>query len=377
MIYLDYSATTPVSLDVLDTINKTTKDYIANPNSLNNLGTEASKLIIKSREQIGELLFCEPKDIYFTSGATESNNLALIGVAQANHRRGKHIITSKIEHPSVRNICNYLKNKGFEISYVKNDKEGLIDFDDLKSLIREDTILVSICAVNSEMGVRQPLKMIRQIIKKENSGTYFHSDITQALGKTPINLSDLDMASASAHKIYGPKGIGLFYKSKYVRIDPLLIGGVTNELIPGTPPVPLIVGFSKAIRLSLEDMDRRTSFIDNLNQKIVNHLKQKPNVLINKTNYSIPHILNFSIINVEAETFIRAMDEKKIYLGTNTACSSGDTSEAILAVYNDLLRARHTIRLSLSHLTTLSDINFFLQAFDEVYESLSTLKKVS
>ena len=196
MIYLDYSATTPVSLEVLDTINKTTKDYIGNSNSLNRLGTEAANLIEKSKEQIAELLVCESKDIYFTSGATESNNLALIGVAFANHRRGKHIITSKLEHPSIKNICEYLKNKGYEISYVNNDKDGLIDFDHLKSLIREDTILVSICAVNSEMGIRQPLKMIRQIIKKENNATYFHSDITQALGKIPINLNDLEIGRA-------------------------------------------------------------------------------------------------------------------------------------------------------------------------------------
>ncbi len=377
MIYLDYSATTPVSLEVLDTINKTTKDYIGNSNSLNRLGTEAANLIEKSKEQIAELLVCESKDIYFTSGATESNNLALIGVAFANHRRGKHIITSKLEHPSIKNICEYLKNKGYEISYVNNDKDGLIDFDHLKSLIREDTILVSICAVNSEMGIRQPLKMIRQIIKKENNATYFHSDITQALGKIPINLNDLDMASASAHKIYGPKGIGLFYKNKFIRIDPLLFGGISNELVPGTPPLPLIVGFAKSIRLAVSDIDNKTSFINKLNEKIVDHIKQKENVLINKSNYSIPHILNFSIINVEAETFIRAMDEKNIYLGVNTACSSGDTSDAIFAVYNDLLRARHTIRLSLSHITSLSDVNVFLEAFDEIYDNLVQLKKVS
>jgi cysteine desulfurase len=190
MIYLDYSATTPVSYEVEDTMNKVTRDYIGNAHAINALGRKSRDLLDSSLKQIADLFSCDENEITFTSGATESNNMALIGVSLANMRKGKHIIVSKLEHPSIYAICDYLKTLGFEISYVNNDSEGLIDFDDLKRLMREDTILVSICAVNSEMGIRQPLKMIRQIIKKENPNTYFHADMTQAIGKVSINMKD-------------------------------------------------------------------------------------------------------------------------------------------------------------------------------------------
>ena len=224
MIYLDYSATTPVSYEVLDTISKVTKEFIGNANSLHALGLKSANLLESATKQIADIYGISPNEIIYTSGATEANNMALIGVAMANHKKGKHIIVSKLEHPSIYAICNYLKSIGFEISYVNNDKEGLIDFDDLKNKIREDTILVSICAVNSETGVRQPLKMIRQIIKKENLATIFHSDITQAVGKVSINFHDIDLASMSAHKIFGPKGIGFLYKSNMIKISPLIYG---------------------------------------------------------------------------------------------------------------------------------------------------------
>ena len=215
MIYLDYSATTPVSYDVLESYNKATRDYIGNPNSLHSLGVKSKALLNSATHQIAQSLNVDTSEIIYTSGATESNNMALIGVAEAYKNRGNHIILSKLEHPSMYAIAEYLESKGFKISYVNNDEEGLIDFEDLRNKIKEETILVSICAVNSETGVRQPLKTIRQIIKKENLLTIFHSDITQALGKVSVNLNDVDLASMSGHKIYGPKGIGLLYKSKY------------------------------------------------------------------------------------------------------------------------------------------------------------------
>jgi len=188
MIYLDYSATTPVSLEVLETMNRTTKEFIGNANSLNALGIKSKELLNSATKQIADLFSVLENEITYTSSATESNNMALIGVAMANFKKGKHIIVSKLEHPSIYAICDYLSSIGFEISYVNNDAEGLIDFDNLKSLIRPDTILVSVCAVNSEVGIRQPLKLIRQIIKKENSGTLLHSDMTQAIGKTSVTL---------------------------------------------------------------------------------------------------------------------------------------------------------------------------------------------
>lgn len=375
MIYLDYSATTPVSYEVLDTISKVTKEFIGNANSLHALGLKSANLLESATKQIADIYGISPNEIIYTSGATEANNMALIGVAMANHKKGKHIIVSKLEHPSIYAICNYLKSIGFEISYVNNDKEGLIDFDDLKNKIREDTILVSICAVNSETGVRQPLKMIRQIIKKENLATIFHSDITQAVGKVSINFHDIDLASMSAHKIFGPKGIGFLYKSNMIKISPLIYGsGKFNELKAGTPPLPLIAALSKAIRLANNDLEKRERFVNLLNMKIVNFLEKYPEIKINKTKYSIPQILNISIMNIMPETFLHMLDKHEVYVSTNTACSSGEISNSIMAIYDDSKRAKHTLRISLSYVTTTDEINKFLEIFKEEYEKAITVK---
>ena len=375
MVYLDYSATTPVSYEVLDTISKVTKEFIGNANSIHSLGQKSYQLLESATKQIADIFGVNSNEIVYTSGATEANNMAIIGVAMAHHKKGKHIIVSKLEHPSVYAICDYLKSIGFSIDYVNNDSEGLIDFEDLKNLIREDTILVSICAVNSELGIRQPLKMIRQIIKKENIATIFHSDITQAIGKVGINFHDVDLASMSAHKIFGPKGIGLLYKSSMVKIVPLIYGsGKTNNLKPGTPPLPLIAALSKAIRLASETLEKRERFVSLLNEKIVTFFEKYPNIKINKTKYSIPQILNISVMNVMPETLIHALDKHEIYLSTNTACASGEVSTSIMAVYNDAKRAKHTIRISLSYVTTTEEVNKFLSVFKEEYEKLSTIR---
>ncbi len=374
MIYLDYSATTPVSYDVLESYLRATKDFIGNPNSLHGLGVKSKTLMNSAIKQIADLFNILESEITFTSGATESNNMALIGSCLANMKTGNHIIVSKLEHPSIYKICEYLESIGFTISYVNNDQDGLIDFEDLKSLIRPDTILVSICAVNSEVGIRQPLKMIRQIIKKENSQTLFHSDMTQAIGKIPVSFHDVDMASISAHKIFGPKGIGLFYKNSRVKLMPIIYGsGKSNDLKPGTPAVPLIVAFSKALRLALIDLDKRENFVKRLNEKIITEISKLDGLVINQTKYSIPHILNISLMNVRPETFIHAMEEFEVYLGTNTACASGDLSTSIMAIYNDKRRAMGTIRISLSYITTTDEINRFLNYFKSIYPKLNGL----
>lgn len=375
MIYLDYSATTPVDLEVFDTLSKVTKNFVGNANSIHSLGQKSSELLESATKQIADIFGVNPSEIVYTSGATEANNMALIGAALANHKKGKHIIVSKLEHPSIYAICDYLKTMGFEISYVNNDKEGLIDFDDLKEKVREDTILVSICAVNSEIGVRQPLKMIRQIIKKENMGTIFHSDMTQAIGKVSVNMHDVDLASMSGHKIFGPKGIGFLYKSSMVKITPLIYGsGKSNDLKPGTPPLPLIAALSKAIRLANDGLEKKERFISLLNDKITSSLSKYPNIIINKTKYSIPQILNISVMDVMPEVMVHALDKHEIYLSTNTACSSGDISNSVIAIYNDINRAKHTLRISLSYVTTTEEVNKFLEIFKEEYEKLSNLK---
>ena len=375
MIYLDYSATTPVDLEVFDTLSKVTKNFVGNANSIHSLGQKSSELLESATRQIADIFGVNPSEIVYTSGATEANNMALIGTALANHKKGKHIIVSKLEHPSIYAICDYLKTMGFEISYVNNDKEGLIDFDDLKEKVREDTILVSICAVNSEIGVRQPLKMIRQIIKKENMGTIFHSDMTQAIGKVSVNMHDVDLASMSGHKIFGPKGIGFLYKSSMVKITPIIYGsGKSNDLKPGTPPLPLIAALSKAIRLANDGLEKKERFISLLNDKITSNLSKYPNIIINKTKYSIPQILNISVMDVMPEVMVHALDKHEIYVSTNTACSSGDISNSVIAIYNDINRAKHTLRISLSYVTTTEEVNRFLEIFKEEYENLSNLK---
>ncbi len=374
MIYLDYSATTPVDIDVFDTLSKVTKNYIGNPNSMHSLGQKSMELLESATKQIADIFGVSSNEIVYTGGSTESNNMAIIGAALANHKKGKHIIVSKLEHPSIYVICDYLKSIGFEISYVKNDSDGLIDFDDLKKLVREDTILVSISAVNSEIGIRQPLKMIRQIIKKENIGTVFHSDMTQAIGKVSVNMRDTDLASVSGQKIFGPKGIGFLYKSSMIKVTPLLYGSTKENINPGTPPLPLIAALSKAVRLANENLEKKERFVTLLNEKIVNTLSKYPNILFNKTKYSIPHILNISIMDVMPEVMVHALANHEIYVSSNTACSSGKVSNAVLAVYNDLNRAKHTIRISLSHVTTTEEINRFLEVFKEEYEKLSKLQ---
>ncbi len=374
MIYLDYSATTPVDIDVFDTLSKVTKNYIGNPNSMHSLGQKSMELLESATKQIADIFGVSSNEIVYTGGSTESNNMAIIGAALANHKKGKHIIVSKLEHPSIYVICDYLKSIGFEISYVKNDIDGLIDFDDLKKLVREDTILVSISAVNSEIGIRQPLKMIRQIIKKENMGTVFHSDMTQAIGKVSVNMHDVDLASVSGQKIFGPKGIGFLYKSSMIKVTPLLYGSTKENINPGTPPLPLIAALSKAVRLANENLEKKERFVTLLNEKIVNTLSKYPNILFNKTKYSIPHILNISVMDVMPEVMVHALANHEIYVSSNTACSSGEVSNAVLAVYNDLNRAKHTIRISLSHVTTTEEINRFLEVFKEEYEKLSKLQ---
>ena len=377
MIYLDYSATTPVTYDVLESYTKATRDYMGNANSIHTLGVKSKVLLNSATKQICDLFNIDENELIYTSGATESNNMALKGVALAYKNRGKHIVVSKLEHPSIYKVCEFLETQGFEISYVDNDRDGLIDFDDLSKKVRDDTILVSICAVNSEVGIRQPLKTLRQIIKKKNANTLLHSDMTQAIGKVVVNMHDVDLASMSGHKIFGPKGIGFLYKSNKVNIVPLIHGsGKFNDLRSGTPPLPLIVALSKALRIALTDIEKKEVMVTKLNEKICDFLLKYSDIVINKTKYSIPYILNISLMNIKPETFIHAMEENEVYISTNTACSSGDLSTAIMAIYGEQRRAVTTVRISLSHVTTSEEISKFLNIFNVEYKKLLSFMEV-
>ena len=372
MIYLDYSATTPVLPEVLDSYNKVTNEYFGNPNSLHNLGLKSRELLDSATKQVSELLKIKPEEFSFTSGATESNNLAIIGTCLANKDKGNHIIVSQLEHPSIYKIVDYLKTKGFKVSYVKNTDEGVIDFDDLKKKITDKTIMVSICLVNSETGVRQPLRTVRQVINKANPNVILHSDITQALGKVHVNFGDFDLASASGHKIFAPKGIGIFYKKKNIKCERLLYG--TDESYhPGTPALPLIVSFAKALRISLHELDKKLEIVNKWSEKIIKKLSTYPDIKINHSKYCIPHIVNISLMDIKPETFIHALERHEIFVSSNTACSSGKLSTSVMALYNDKIRAETTIRISISCLTKLDELTVFMNTFNGVYEKLHSL----
>ena len=371
MIYLDYSATTPVDEGVLDSYVKVTRDYIANANSIHTLGVRSKELLMQATNQIADIFNCHPKELIFTSGASESNTTAVKGVAFKYASRGKHIITSKLEHKSILEVMGFLSSIGYEVSFVNILPNGQIDLKDLESLIRDDTILVSICAVNSETGFKQPLKTIRQIINKKNPNVIFHSDLTQALGKTKFYLSDLDLASFSSHKIYAPKGIGILYKRRDLQIDTLIYG--TTENCPfrgGTPALPLIVAFSKAIRLMNDNFDKNVKKCEKLKSELLKGLSKYP-IQINSNDLCVPQIVNFSLLKIKSETFVHALEKYEVYVSTTTACSSLEESVVLKAISNGNKDISTTsIRVSLSHLTSMEYIHDFLNIFDKVWNEL-------
>lgn len=374
MIYLDYSATTPVNSDVLETFNKVSTDFLGNANSNHELGVMANKIIASSTKQIENLLNLKDKEIIYTSGSTEANNLAIKGICLRYQNRGKHIITSPFEHSSVFETLKYLETLGFEVSVLKVNEFGLIDLNNLKELLRDDTILVTINAVNSEIGICEQFEEIGNILKDYKC--FYHVDLTQAIGKINVNFDNIDLASFSAHKIYGLKGIGALVKTKKIELIPLLHGGKsTTNYRSGTPTHPLIASFSKALRLSLEDIDKKYDYVKKLNEYLKSFFSKYDNVLINSNDYSIPHILNISILNIQSETFMHALEKYKVYVSTKSACSDDNSlSEAVLLLTKDKERAKSSIRISLSHLTTKEEIDEFLKYFDICYKNLNFKK---
>ena len=370
MVYLDYSATTPVNESVLDSYVKVTKDFIGNANSIHRYGQKSKELFINATNQIAEILKINPKEIIYTSGASESNATAIKGVVYKYCNRGKHIITSKLEHKSILELMDFLETKGYEVSYVKINSNGLVDLKDLESLIRKDTILVSICSVNSEVGFKQPLKTIRQIINKKNNLTIFHSDMTQALGKTNINLNDVDLASFSSHKIYAPKGIGILFKRENLVIEPLIYGTTINTPNRGgTPALPLIISLSKAIRLIYLNLEKDLKKINELNKYLSDNIK-KYDVVINSNENSVPSIFNFSLVKIKSETFVNALSREEVYVSTNTACSSNLESTILLYLTNNKNISTTSIRVSIGNITTKKEIDEFLLAFEKCYNNL-------
>lgn len=371
MTYLDYSATTPVSDEVLESFCEVSRKYIGNPNSLHRLGTEANEMINKATNQIAKLLNVKPTEIIYTSGSSESNNLAIKGIAEKYKNRGNHIITTPFEHSSINGPLNYLSDNGFEVDIVKLDENGLVDIENLKSLIKDTTILVSINSVNSEIGLRQPIEEIGKILK-EYPKLFFHVDMTQSIGKINIPLDNVDLMSFSAHKIYGIKGIGCLIKKEGINLEPMIHGGKSTTIYrSGTPATGLICSISKALRLALENLDEKYNHVLEINNYLKENLKKYENVYINSNDYSIPFMLNVSVIGIKPETLLHALEQDDIFISTQSACSSNTTlSKAVLSLTNDKKRAESSVRISLSALTTKEEIDTFLKSFDKIYENL-------
>lgn len=369
MVYLDYSATTPVNDNVLDTYIKVTKEYIGNPNSLHSLGVNAKKLIDASTNQIASILGVKANEVIYTSGASEANNMAIKGVCLKYKNRGKHIISTELEHSSVIAPLAYLQSQGYDIDFVKLDENGIVDLVDLKRLMRDDTILVSIASVNSEIGVSQPIDKIGKIVR-EYPKCYFHSDITQSIGKETIDLSLVDLASFSAQKFYGMKGIGCLVKKENVVIEPLIHGGKSTTVFrSGTPATPLIVSLAKALRLVYEDFEKKLEYVKELNSYLRNKIDNF-NISVNSNKFCVPHILNISLRGIKPETMLHALECYEIYVSTQTACSTGNYSKAVYAAVRDLDRASSSLRISLSYLTTKEEIDEFVSVFGKCIDEL-------
>ncbi len=371
MIYLDYCATTPATDEVIDVFSKVSKDYFANSNSLHKLGLKSRKLENYATEEISKYFNVKPNEIIYTSSSSEANNMALKGICFKYKNRANHIVTTKLEHSSIIETCNYLEKLGFIIDYVNLNKDGTVNLEDLEQKVTDDTLLVSICCVDSELGIRQPVEQIAKILKKYPK-CFFHVDCTQAIGKVNVDFTNIDLASISAHKFFGLKGIGMLIKKENIELTPLIHGGKSTTIYrSGTPALSLIVSLKKALELIIDKVDINYEKISKLNEIIINGLKKYENVYINSTDKSIKHIINISIVGIKPETFIHALEEEEIYVSTKSACSNADSiSRPIKALTNSDSLASSSIRISLSYLTTEKQINKFLEVFDKCYQKL-------
>lgn len=369
MIYLDYAANTPVEKEVLKEYVSATTKYIANPNSTHPLGLEAKKIIDDSTQKISKYFNIEPNNIIYTSGSSESNNMVIKGIAEINKNKGKHIIVSAIEHSSIIAPCNYLANKGYEISVIPILENGQLDLNELKNTIRDDTILVSICYVDSELGTVQPIKEISKIVKKYEN-CIFHTDATQSVGKINVDFKDIDFVTFAPHKFYGLNGFGVLLNMNNNKLIPLIHGGKSTTIYrSGTPVTANVVALKKSIELALDNLNKRYDYISGLNKYLRDELSIFSNVHVNSPKNSIPNTLNFSLVNMDAKRVVKKLAENGICLSTTSACSLGSTpSKSVYAITNDLELAKNSIRISLSHLTTIEELNKFMKIFKKIYD---------
>lgn len=370
MIYLDNSATTQPYTEVLETFVTVSEKFYGNPSSLHKIGMEAEQLMERARQQIAEYFQVKPNEILFTSGGTEGNNLAIKGTAFQFRSRGKHLITTAIEHPSSLEAFRYLESLGFEVTYLPVDERGLVSVDELKKAVRDDTILVSIIHVNNEIGTVQPIEEIGAFLKTKRK-IIFHVDHVQGATKVPLNLyeANIDLCTVSGHKIHGLKGTGFLFVREGLALTPLLHGGGQEKgFRSGTENVAGIVALAKAVRLSFEKSKTMLGRLHELKHDLIQELENIDGVVVNTPKeHSAPHIVNFSLPGYKPEVIIHALAEKGISISTKSACSSkqSEASHVILALGSGEERAVSALRVSMSFQTEKQHIDTFLKELRE------------
>lgn len=381
-VYLDYSATTPVKREVLEEMLPYFTEKFGNPSSLYGLGLSAKSDLNQARSKVAELIGADEREIYFTSSGTEADNWAVIGAVRAKKTKGNHIITSNIEHHALLHTCEYLEKEGFEVTYLAVDREGRISLEDLENAITEKTVLISIMFANNEIGTIQAVKEIAEIAKKH--GVWFHTDAVQALGNVPIDVKDLgiDMMSMSAHKIYGPKGVGALYVRKGVIIPSFMNGGAQeNKRRAGTENMAGIIGFGKAAELAGQNLDEHIAKISGLRDYFAEQILARiPDVEINGSmKYRLPGNINFIFNYIEGESLLLLMDAKGIYASTGSACSSASlTPSHVLKALNLPYEKMHSsIRFTVGDFTTKDDLDYAIEEIVTIVEKLRAISPLN
>lgn len=380
-VYLDHNATTPVRQEVLDAMMPFYKEDFGNASSLHQFGLCARKAVEDARQKVAASINALPEEIIFTSGGTESDNLAIKGTAFANQSKGNHIITSAVEHHAVLNTCSYLENMGFKVTYLPVDKNGIVSPSKLNEAITSQTILVSIMFANNETGTIEPIAEIGQIAKQK--GVLFHTDAVQALGKVPVDVNTLnvDLLSLSGHKVYGPKGVGALYVRKGTRLEPQAHGGHhEGGKRAGTENVPAIVGLGKAVEHACGEIEQETKKLLDLREKLYNGIKQKiEHVMLNgHPQNRLCNTLNISFQYVESEAVILNLDLKGVAVSGGSACTSGtsEPSHVLRAMDIDLVCAQSAVRFSLGRDNTQEDINYVLEVLPDIISRLNAISPI-
>lgn len=370
-IYLDYAATTPVKPNVVEAMMDIYQNHYGNPSSIHNIGRDARKYLDDSRRTVAEKLGAQPNEVIFTSGATESNNTAIKGLAYANRHKGNHLITTKIEHHSVLHVFEQLEKEGFKVTYLDVNEEGLVDLQQLETALTEDTILVSIMFVNNEVGTMQPMFDIDHLLQDKD--IYFHVDAVQAIGHLPIDFHELDIdtMSLTAHKFGGPKGVGALLVKNGTEIQFSQLGGEQEvKRRAGTENIPQIVGLSEALKTATEELDDNNLYLMNLKNQFLVALQDRaiPFELNGSMVETTGHIVNLYFPFIDVETLLTLLDLANIYVSSGSACTAGSTdpSHVISAMY-DKERAFHSIRFSFSEMTTEREIKQVVAELRKIY----------